>query len=145
MQVDNRDELVQLLILALIRLTAWKEGEAPYDAMVAWRYYDWAAIDSLQEQDLVRFSRRSKSITLTDEGEVLGTAAAEMLSDMFEALKEQAEDDGTSLMLPEAITNRYATMLPLSDKDLAAIEDTAAERRRYEELYYREDEEAEER
>ena len=50
-----------MLILVLIRLTAWQEGKPPYDAMVAWCFYDWGAIGSLQEQGLVRFRRCSKS------------------------------------------------------------------------------------
>ncbi|MGN0072994.1 MAG: hypothetical protein ACI36W_04270 [Coriobacteriales bacterium] len=64
------------------------------------------------------FNRRGKVISLTDEGEALGTAAAEMLSEMLEALKEQAAEDGTSPALPSVITNSYATMLPLSDDEL---------------------------
>lgn len=134
MQVDNRDELVELLILALIRLTAWKKGRPPYEYTVAWRSYDWAAIDSLQEQDLVLFSKRGKTITLSNEGEILGTAAAEMLGEMMEALKEQAEGDGTSHTLPVSITNSYTKMLPLEDGDLEAIKAAAEKRKRNEEM-----------
>lgn len=142
MQVDNRGDLLELLILAMIRLTAWKERRC--DTKTAWRSYDWAAIDSLQDQGLVFFSRRGKVISLSEEGEILGTAAAEMLGEMLEALKEQAEGDGTSIELPEYITNRYASMLPLSDNDLVTIDAAADERRRYEEMLAEEDEEDEE-
>lgn len=145
MQVDNRDELIELLILALIRLTAWQEGKPPYDAMVAWRSYDWDAIDSLQEQDLVCFRRRNKSITLTGEGEVIGAAAAEMLGEMLEAMKGRAEEGGTSSALPEAVTNRYAAALPLGEEGLAAIEAAVEERRRYAEMFEADDEETSER
>lgn len=116
MQADNRDELIELLILALIRLAAWQEGKPPYDAMVARRSYDWGAIDSLQEQDPVCFRRRNKSITLTDEGEIIGAAAAKMLGEMLEAMKARAEEGGTSSALPEAITNRYAPALSRGER-----------------------------
>ena len=62
MQADNRNELIELLILALISLTSWKEKCC--DVKTAWRSYDWASIGSLQDQALALFSRSGKSSLL---------------------------------------------------------------------------------
>ena len=62
---------------------------------------------------------------------------------MLGALKEQAEDDDTSIELPEYITNSYTKMLSLGEEDLAAIEAAAEERRRHAEIYDEDEDEEE--
>ena len=70
--IQARQELVEMLTLALLRLTAWDEGRKGETCLRSWRSYDWDALDSLQENGLVTFNRKSKSVYLTESGALAG-------------------------------------------------------------------------
>ena len=69
------DPQVHDLTMILLYLTRWTEqnlrklrpGEEV--AWRAWKGHDWAALDKLQEEGLIAFSYRAKSLGLTEQGE----------------------------------------------------------------------------
>lgn len=56
------------LTLLLAYLTSWDERLRGTHLRRAWRGYDFEALDRLQASGDVSFSRRSKSLVLTDSG-----------------------------------------------------------------------------
>ena len=69
------DPQVRDLTMVLLYLTRWTEqnlrklrpGEEV--AWRAWKGHDWAALDKLQEEGLIAFSYKAKSLGLTEAGE----------------------------------------------------------------------------
>jgi hypothetical protein len=73
--MTSADDAVRELTLMLAFLTSWHERN---EAMPrAWKSYDFDALDSLVEQDLIEHSRTAKSLYITPEGE---TRARELLA-----------------------------------------------------------------
>lgn len=67
MENNDTTKLKNELALALIYLTAWKDkGDEIYRA---WKGYDFKILDELMEQELIYFSYKAKSISLSTEGE----------------------------------------------------------------------------
>lgn len=60
--------MIMDLTLLLAYLTSWDEQVARTKVRRAWRGYDFEALDGLQEHGEVSFSRRSKSLVLTEVG-----------------------------------------------------------------------------
>ena len=63
--MDDRDEIVLDLTLALMFLTSWEE--APGD-LRCWKGYDFDVLDALGDKGLISDSRRAKSVYLTEDG-----------------------------------------------------------------------------
>lgn len=61
-------QMIVNLTLLLAYLTSWDERRGGVNVRRAWRCYDFEALDFLQEAGEVAFSRRSKSLVLTDTG-----------------------------------------------------------------------------
>jgi len=61
------------LTLALIYLTKFKESDRRFkseDTLYrAWKSYDWATLDKLNEEELIIDRHGNKSLYLTEEGE----------------------------------------------------------------------------
>jgi hypothetical protein len=66
---SNKKQLIADLSLVLLYLTSWTENKGTdFECLRSWRSYDWDALDSLQETDLISFSRKNKSAYLTNKG-----------------------------------------------------------------------------
>jgi hypothetical protein len=63
---DN--EFTENLGLALIYLSSWKEQEFGVEVRRAWKGYDFSLLDRLNEEGLINFSYKAKSLYLTEEG-----------------------------------------------------------------------------
>lgn len=88
--IQARQDLIEMLTLALLRLTAWDEGCKGETCLRSWRSYDWDALDSLQENGLVTFNRKSKSVYLTESGALAGERAAVMFDAAVENMVAEA-------------------------------------------------------
>lgn len=64
--MDQQDEVLQDLTLALAYLTSWQER--PGEMHRFWKSYDWDVLDALENKDLIPNSRRAKSAYLTEDG-----------------------------------------------------------------------------
>lgn len=63
------EEKIKELTLLLLYMTSWKE-EAPGDSVCrTWKGYPFETLDTLEAEDMIYGSRRSKSVYLTEEGE----------------------------------------------------------------------------
>lgn len=90
-EMDLLDELVQLLTLALIRLTAKRPSaaDAPWQAPAA---YDPGVLSELAGMGLITQCECDKSLELTDHGLVVGERTALILADAFDRLMERQEN-----------------------------------------------------
>jgi len=63
------DQVLEDLTLLLLHLTSWREKvcERVYVPR-SWKGYDFDVLEALRRRGYIRFSRRSKSILITDEG-----------------------------------------------------------------------------
>ncbi len=82
----DRNDLLQTLTLAMIRLTAWEEKGFNGPVLRAWKGCDWGTIDQLVEEDFIHTEHRWKSIYLTDKGEA---RADEILNHLEPLLEEK--------------------------------------------------------
>ena len=64
----DRDETLTDLVLATIFMSSWQEDLAGRKISRAWKGYPFEILDSLAEAGLISSTRRSKSLTITDEG-----------------------------------------------------------------------------
>ena len=64
--MDQQDEVLEGLTLALMFLTSWTER--PGELRRCWKGYDFDVLNALAEQGLIMDSRRAKSAYLTEEG-----------------------------------------------------------------------------
>lgn len=73
MDKTNPEKAIKELTMLLMYLTRFNEGGRFGTSMdMAWKGYDFHIIDQLDEEDYIRQgSRRSKSVTITEEGEKL--------------------------------------------------------------------------
>ena len=62
------EDRVKELTLMLLYLTSWKEDELPGEMRRSWKGYPFEILDELTEEDLLRGSKRSKSVYLTEAG-----------------------------------------------------------------------------
>ena len=67
MEERTVNKLMQELALALIYLSGWKEKND--EVYRAWKGYDSKILDELQEQGLIDFSYKAKSLYISTEGE----------------------------------------------------------------------------
>lgn len=98
----QQEQLIDELTLALIHLTSWDEKAFDGTVRRAWKSYDWDALDRLEEQELITFSRKAKSLYLTKKGEKL----AEALAASYEIAMEAFSD---------VMQETMAAMQPVSD------------------------------
>ncbi len=61
-------ESIEELTLALLYLTAFPDGEGMRYDELAWKNYDFDAIDSLDNRELIINRKRAKSVYLTEQG-----------------------------------------------------------------------------
>lgn len=89
-EMDRLDELVQLLTLALIRLTARRPSttDAPWQASAA---YDPDVLSELARMGLITLRECDESLELTDRGLIVGEGTALILADAFDQLMERQE------------------------------------------------------
>jgi len=65
---ENEREIEEMTLL-LTSLTSWSEKvRDTWSEPKAWKGYDFDILNRLEEQDFIRSSHRSKSITLTEKG-----------------------------------------------------------------------------
>ena len=64
--MDQRDEVIQDLTMALMFLTSWTER--PGELRRCWNGYDFDELNALSEQGFITGSRSAKAAYLTDEG-----------------------------------------------------------------------------
>lgn len=62
-------QLVNNLTLVLAYLNSWEEKNGSESVHRAWKGYDFDALDKLQDDGLIVFSYKAKSLYLTEEGE----------------------------------------------------------------------------
>lgn len=103
--------VIEMLTLALLRLTAREKCSGGTTCLYADRTYDQAALDSLQERGYVKLGGKSKPIQLTEEGADMGDSVVLMVDDMLaqeaEAmLRDLADSVARQLELAEA-TDAY--------------------------------------
>lgn len=84
----DRDNLLQALTLAMIRLTSWEEKGFNGPVLRAWKGYDWKTVDQLVEANLIDTEHRWKSVYLTAEGKA---RADEILSHLEALLEEKSQ------------------------------------------------------
>ncbi|MDR0997283.1 MAG: DUF6429 family protein [Zoogloeaceae bacterium] len=66
--MDNA-ALIKDLTLVLLYLTSWEEKiEGDMRLVRSWKNYDWDAIDTLREANLLNGTNKAKSIYLTPAG-----------------------------------------------------------------------------
>lgn len=99
---DARAQLVQMLTLALIRLTSHREVEGTAEHWRSQHGYDPSALDALSKMGLIELSNQGNTITLTKQGLITGDGAALIVAD---ALDRMFEDPG----------QRETTPAPLDD------------------------------
>lgn len=64
-------EAIRVFTLMLFYLTSWEErigGKNGIKYRRAWKSADWDALDALEESGLISFTRKAKSVTITEEG-----------------------------------------------------------------------------
>jgi len=73
MDKTNPEKAIKELTMLLMYLTKFNEGDRFGNGMdMAWKGYDFRIINELDEEDYIRQgSHRSKSVTITEEGERL--------------------------------------------------------------------------
>lgn len=62
------EQEVKELTLLLLYLTSWKEDDLPEEIRRSWKGYPFEILDQLNEEDLIRGSKRAKSTYLTKTG-----------------------------------------------------------------------------
>ncbi|PWA07899.1 transposase [Pueribacillus theae] len=63
------EEKIKDLTLLLLYLTSWKENDDLFGEMRrSWKGYPFEVLDELTDGDLIRGSKRSKSVYLTEAG-----------------------------------------------------------------------------
>lgn len=64
----NEKEITEMTLL-LMSMTSWREKvRGKLFAQQAWKGYDFDILNNLAEQDFIRGSHHSKSVTLTEKG-----------------------------------------------------------------------------
>lgn len=73
MDKTNPEKAIKELTMLLMYLTRFNEGDRFGTSMdMAWKGYDFDIINELDEEDYIRQgNHRSKSVTITEEGEKL--------------------------------------------------------------------------
>lgn len=89
---EHLGELVQMLTMALIRLTA-RQSDAEGGAWQAAAGYDPTALDALSEMGLISRSEHDSSLELTEHGLTVGEGAALIIADAFDQMLEDCEDE----------------------------------------------------
>ncbi|GCF94360.1 hypothetical protein NRIC_22510 [Enterococcus florum] len=88
---------IEELTLMLLYLSSWEETypsleEGEYTLLNAWKGYDFSVLNKLTEEDLLFAQKRpsrTKSVTLTDEGE----AMAKRLLEKYNIAVEETQND----------------------------------------------------
>jgi len=62
-------ETLKDLTLMLLYLNSWEEGEPGYKYRRSWKGYDFGTLNSLVDDELIIDGRRSKSVSLSANGE----------------------------------------------------------------------------
>jgi len=62
------EKQIKELTLLLLYLTSWKEDEFEVVMRRSWKGYPFDSLNDLSEEDLIRDSKRSKSVYLTEAG-----------------------------------------------------------------------------
>ncbi|PIC86728.1 transposase [Sporosarcina sp. P20a] len=62
------DQQIEELTLLLLYATSWKDQDFPEGPLRSWKGYSFDALNQLEEEDLIRGGRRSKSVALTKAG-----------------------------------------------------------------------------
>ncbi|WP_240376833.1 DUF6429 family protein [Bacillus piscicola] len=62
------EDKVKELSLLLLYLTSWEEDELPVESRRSWKGYPFDILNELTDKDLIRGSKRSKSVSLTEAG-----------------------------------------------------------------------------
>ncbi|WP_080873577.1 DUF6429 family protein [Oceanobacillus timonensis] len=62
------EEKIKELTLLLLYLTSWKEEDIPQDMRRSWKGYDFDILNDFTDKDLIRGSKRWKSVYLTKDG-----------------------------------------------------------------------------
>lgn len=83
-------QLVQMLTLALIRLTSRREGKGKTERWHSRRGYDPSALDSLSKMGLIEPTGKNDPITLTEHGLIVGEGAALIIAEAFDRMYENA-------------------------------------------------------
>ena len=65
--MDKADQISDLTLL-LIYFTSWEEKESGVIARRAWKGYDFAILDKLEENGFITKSKIAKSVYLTEDG-----------------------------------------------------------------------------
>ncbi|HLF46075.1 MAG TPA: DUF6429 family protein [Chitinophagaceae bacterium] len=69
MELTNKNKLMQELALLLIYLSSWEEKAITGEPVNrAWKGYDFDILDSLMEKELIDFSFKARSLTISEEG-----------------------------------------------------------------------------
>lgn len=68
MERNEKTNLMKALTLALIYLSSWEERQLSSTIRRAWKGYDFDILDQLEEEGLIDFSYKAKSLYLSDEG-----------------------------------------------------------------------------
>ena len=63
------DDIRKELTLMLLYLNSWEEGEPGYKYRRSWKGYDFGTLNSLADDELIIDGRRSKSVSLSANGE----------------------------------------------------------------------------
>ncbi|MEI9945612.1 MAG: DUF6429 family protein [Chitinophagaceae bacterium] len=89
MEQEKMDKLAKDLVLTLINMYAWKEKVSPGPVLHrSWKGYDFGILDQLQEEGLIGFSNRAKSVYISEEG----IRKAEELLLKFAAIDDKTPD-----------------------------------------------------
>lgn len=88
---DAKAQLVQMLTLALIRLTSQRKGTEKNELWSARNAYDPTAIDALCEMGFIRRADRGNSLELTEQGLLVGEGAALIVADAFDRMLDHRE------------------------------------------------------
>ena len=93
---EARAQLVQMLTLALIRLTSRREGKGKTERWHSQRGYDPSALDSLSKMGLIELTGKNDSITLTERGLVVAEGAALIIAEAFDRMYEDTRPRAAS-------------------------------------------------
>jgi DNA-binding PadR family transcriptional regulator len=77
-------ESLKKLILVMMYETAWEEKIGKLKLLNAWKGYPFELINELEEEGLIVQGRKSKYVTLTDEGKELAKMIGAGLKDLEE-------------------------------------------------------------
>ncbi len=61
-------ELMKKLVLIMMNETSWEDKEVEFKAVLSWKGYPFVLINELEEEGMLKQTKKSKYVYLTDEG-----------------------------------------------------------------------------